>query len=88
MAGKHHRDAAFVGRGDYLLIAQAASGLDYGRGAGIGDDVEAVAKGEKRIRRNDRSGEGKLRAPGLDNGDAGGIDSRNRADLPRSSRTP
>ncbi len=56
-AGEHHRDAALVGGGDHFVVAHAAARLDHGDGAVVGDDVEAVAKREERVGRDDRAGE-------------------------------
>ena len=56
-AGEHHREAALVGGGDHLVVAHAAARLDHRRGAGVGDDVEAVAEREERVGRDDRAGE-------------------------------
>ena len=55
-AGEHHRDAVLVGRGDDLLVAHAAAGLDHRGGAGVGDHVEAVAEREEGVRGDDRAG--------------------------------
>jgi hypothetical protein len=52
-AGEHHRDAALVGRGDHLVVANAAARLDDRRGTVVGDDVEPVAKRKERVRRDD-----------------------------------
>src|SRR3989442_8147821 len=48
-AGEHHRHTARVRRRDDLVVAHAAAGLDHRRGAGCGERVEAVAKGEECI---------------------------------------
>ena len=50
-AGKHHRQAAFIGRGDHLLVAHRAAGLHDGGRAGISNHVEPVAKREERVGR-------------------------------------
>src|SRR5258706_7449138 len=49
-AGEHHRQSPLVGGGNDFLIADAASGLDYGDCAVVGDHVEAVTKREERVR--------------------------------------
>ena len=54
-AGEHHRDAALVGGGDHLVVAHAAARLDDGDRAVVGDDVEAVAEREERVRGDDRA---------------------------------
>ena len=59
--GKHHGDAALVGGGDHFVVAHAAAGLDHRDGAGVGDDVEAVAKREEGVGRDNRAGERQVR---------------------------
>src|SRR3546814_8879780 len=46
-AGKHHRQAGFVGGGDNLLVADGAAGLDHRRRARLDRRQQAVGKGEE-----------------------------------------
>src|ERR1051326_2196452 len=46
-----HRPLALIRRRDDLGGAHGAAGLDPRAHAGVGEDVEAVAEGEERIRR-------------------------------------
>src|SRR5688500_3222112 len=73
-AGKQHGDAARVGGGDDLVVAHAAAGLDDGRGAGIGERVEAVAKREEGVGGDHRPGQGELRVGSLERRDAHAVD--------------
>ena len=73
-AGEHHREAVLVGRGDHLVVAHAAAGLDDRRRAGLRDDVDAVAEREERIGRDHRAGEREARVLRLDRRDARGVD--------------
>src|SRR6266849_2817424 len=50
-ARESHRQSLLVGRGDDLLVAQRASGLDHRGGAGPGDHVETIAKREEGVGR-------------------------------------
>ena len=43
-AGEDHRQAVLVGRGDHLVVADAAARLDNRHRAIVGDDVEPVTK--------------------------------------------
>ena len=56
-AGKHHRHAALIGRGDDFSIAHAAAGLDDRDRAVVRDDIETVAKRKERVGRDHRPGE-------------------------------
>src|SRR5450755_5120797 len=47
--GKDHGQPQAVGGFDDLLVADGASGLNDGSGAGFGDFLHAVRKGEKGI---------------------------------------
>src|SRR5450755_432324 len=60
-AGENHGNAAFVRRGDHLGVADAAAGLDDGNRAVLGDHIEPVAEGKKRVRCHDRSRERQTR---------------------------
>ena len=51
-AGEDHRDAALIGGSDHLRIAHAASRLDHGQRAVVGDDVQAIAP---KLRAQDRA---------------------------------
>ena len=73
-ARKHHRQPALVGGRDHFRVAHAAAGLDHRGRAVVGNDVEAVAKWEERVRRHGRPGERKPRGRRLDRRDFGGID--------------
>ena len=48
-AGEDHGDAALVRCGDHLGVAQAATGLDHRRRAGVGERIQAVAEGKESI---------------------------------------
>src|SRR6185437_287485 len=78
-AGEHHRDAALVRRGDHLVVAHAAAGLDHGGGAVVGDDVEAIAERKERIRRDDRARKRQARVGRLDRGDTRRVDAAHLA---------
>src|SRR2546421_132620 len=54
-ARKYHREPQFVGSRDNFVVAHAAPGLDDGFGAGLGDDIDAVAKRKECVRRDNRS---------------------------------
>jgi len=56
-AGEDHGYAEFVGGGDYVLILDAAAGLDYGGGACGGYGFKAVGEGEKGVGGGDAAGE-------------------------------
>src|SRR5882757_2607744 len=47
--GEHHRDAVLVGRRNDVRIAHRASGLDHRLDAELGNRIEPVAEGEKRV---------------------------------------
>src|SRR5260370_7569227 len=47
--GENHGDAELVGGGDDLRVADGASRLDAGGGAGFGHGFEAIGEGEERI---------------------------------------
>jgi len=49
MTAEHHGYAAFVSGGNHFVIAHAAAGLDHGDGAGVSDDIQAIAKWKKRV---------------------------------------
>ena len=49
MTAEHHGYAAFVSGSNHFVIAHAAAGLDHGDGAGVGDDIQAIAKWKKRV---------------------------------------
>src|SRR5438874_12366363 len=84
--GKYHGDAPFVGRGDHLLVANAAARLNDCDRAVVADDIEAVAKGKERIRRDDRPRERDAGIGGLDRSNARGVDAAHlsRADTERA----
>src|SRR5205814_4224375 len=46
-AGEHHGDAVLVGRGNHLVVAHAAAGLDHRFRAGLGERVEAITEREE-----------------------------------------
>ena len=56
-AGEDHGDAVFVCGGNDFGIAQRPARLNDGRGAGLRDRVQPVAKRKERIRCRNRSGE-------------------------------
>ena len=45
--GEHHRQPAFVGGGNHVLVADGATGLDDGGGAGFCRRDQAVGEGEE-----------------------------------------
>src|SRR6476620_3414413 len=77
--GEYHRDAALVRRGDHLLVAHAAAGLDDGNRTVVSDDVEAITERKERVRRDDRPRKGKPRALRLDRGNPCRIDAAHLA---------
>src|SRR5947209_3767011 len=48
-AGEDHGDVSLIRGGDHLAVANGAAGLDDGGDAGIGEEVEAVAKGAEGV---------------------------------------
>ena len=48
--GERHHYAVFVCRGDDFVVAHAASGLNHCLRARSGDDIQAIAEREKRVR--------------------------------------
>src|SRR5213594_4727375 len=50
-AREDHRETLLVGRGDDLLVAQGASGMDHRGGAGPCHHVEPIAERKERVRR-------------------------------------
>src|ERR1019366_3955845 len=79
VAGENHRNAPLVGGGEHFLIAQAAAGLDHRNRAGVGDDIEPVAKREERVRGDHRAGKRQAGVLGLDRGDARRVDAAHLA---------
>src|SRR5215470_2669718 len=49
-AGEDHGEAGGVGGGDDRVVAQRTAGLDHGFGAGVGDRLQAIGKGEEGVR--------------------------------------
>src|SRR5207247_7721920 len=78
-AGEDARDAVLVGGGDYFVVAHAATGLDHGARAGLGERVETVAEWEECIRRYRRTGERQLGRRGFERGDAHAVDAAHLA---------
>src|SRR4029453_19326226 len=72
--GEYHRDAALVGRGNHLGIADAASRLNDGDRAVVGDHIEAVTEWKERVGRRHRPGKVQNGGARLDRGDARRID--------------
>src|SRR5688500_2294111 len=68
-AGEHHGHAALVRRGDDLVVAHAAAGLDHRGGAGFRQRVEPVAEREEGVGGDRRAGERQLGAGGLEGRD-------------------
>jgi UMF1 family MFS transporter len=53
-AREDHGEARCVGRGDHLVVAQRATGLDHRGSTGFDEYLDPVVEGEKRIRRRHR----------------------------------
>ena len=70
-AGEDHGEVEAVGGGDDLVVAHGAAGLDDCRGAGLGDDFEAVGEGERSVGGGYRAGEGE---DGFECSETGGVD--------------
>src|ERR1044071_2413206 len=87
-AREHHGDAALVGGGDDLVVADAAPGLDNGRRAGVGDDVGAVAERKEGVGGDRRAAQREAGALRLDGRDARAVHPAHlpRADAERASR--
>ena len=49
--GERHHDAVFVCRRDDFVVAHTAAGLNHRLRARSGDDIQAIAEREKRVRR-------------------------------------
>ena len=69
-AREDHGDAQLVCGGDYVLILDAAAGLDDRRRAGLGYGLKAVGEGEKRVGSGDATGAPKHALHGAE---AGGV---------------
>src|SRR5688572_2776513 len=68
-AGEYHRDAALVGRGDDLGVAQRAARLDHRADAELGRGVEPVAERKERVGGHDAAFDCKVRVGRLHRGD-------------------
>src|SRR5690606_20415092 len=78
-AGVDHGQAAFVGGRDDFVVAYAAARLDDAGGAGVGHDVQAVAKWKERVGGDRRTGKRQAGVLGLDRGDARRVDAAHLA---------
>ena len=79
-AGEQHGQAGLVGRGDHLVVADRAAGLDDRGRAGLGGGEQAVGEGEEGVRGDRRSDRARLgpavgfgRFARLDRGDPGAV---------------
>jgi hypothetical protein len=75
-AGEGHCEAAFIGGGNYFIIANRTARLDHAGRASIRRRDEPVREREKGVAADSASFQGEARLVSLPDGDARGIHSR------------